>query len=124
MRSLVLVDTFEVWVDDEDPNEARAVLDYMGEHCADATLENVSDRFGFHPNTLAALVKRATGTTFSQTMRSMRMRRAGRLLLDGGVSVERAARDCGYRSPAAFARVFRQTYGMTPGAYAASRRVP
>ncbi len=48
---------------------------------------------------------------------SLRLQRAGRMLLEGALSIKEASFACGFRNVETFHRAFRMHYGLTPGAY-------
>ncbi len=115
-RELVLPCVVRVSLDASDDNLARDMLAYAGEHVAEASLAGVAERFGLHPNTASALVRRATGKTFSQMLRATRMARARELLASCDMSVEQVSRACGYENTASFYRAYRKTFGHAPRA--------
>ena len=118
MRDIYLVSTVRVLVPDTKDEKAEEILAYVAAHCDTATLTGVAERFSFHPNTVGALVKRATGKTFSQVLRELRMQRARELLERPDVAVAQVARLCGYENPSNFYRVFKEEFGVTPRAWA------
>ena len=113
-RELALPCTLRVAVADPDDGLVRDMLAYVGQHCGEASLAGVAERFGLHPNTASALVRRATGKTFSQVLRASRMARARELLASCDMSVEQVSRACGYENTASFYRAFRNAYGHAP----------
>ena len=113
-RELALPCTLRVAVADPDDALAYDMLAYVGQHCGEASLAGVAERFGLHPNTASALVRRATGKTFSQVLRASRMARARELLASCDMSVEQVSRACGYENTASFYRAFRNAYGHAP----------
>lgn len=64
-----------------------------------------------------------SGTTPAQLLQLLRMRVARRLLSQG-VGIQDAAEQVGYRSQAAFSRVFQRTEGMAPSALRRGRPWP
>ena len=69
--------------------------------------------FHFH-RVFAAMV----GETLNQFITRLRAERAAaRLSLNPGQSITEIALDCGYSSPAAFSRAFREAFGVSPSAW-------
>lgn len=95
-----------------------SVLNYMTDHLADATLDSTAAHLNYHRNTVAALLKREIGRTFSEVMREYRLERAAALLASTDLDVDHVATLCGYEHIPSFYRVFKQQYGVTPGLYA------
>ncbi|XEC92946.1 response regulator [Paenibacillus tarimensis] len=81
------------------------------------TLREVADHLLFSPNYLGTLFKEETGQNFSEFLIMQRMRRAGELLRDPKLKVYEVADRVGYRYMPYFTRQFKETFGMTPGAY-------
>ena len=67
--------------------------------------------------------KELFGTTFMQDMIRSRMEYAAMLLKTTGMTVAEIAAQCGYKSYAHFARIFKQQTGMTPIEYRKSGEV-
>lgn len=118
MKDIYLVSTVRVVVPDTKDETAEEILAYLAANCDTATLTGTAERFSFHPNTVSSLIKRATGKTFSQVLREMRMQRACELLGRPDVPIAQVARLCGYENPSNFYRVFREEFGVTPRAWA------
>ena len=114
MRVITLATTVRLAVPDSRDALASAMLEYVAAHCDDVTLRGLAERFGVHPNTASAIVRRASGKTFSQVVHEARMARAGEMLASGAVPVSQVARACGYENPASFYRAFRAASGHAP----------
>ncbi|UUX50606.1 AraC family transcriptional regulator [Nisaea acidiphila] len=61
------------------------------------------------------------GETVQETLRRVRMMRAGYALRSGGRSVTEIALEAGYESPEGFARAFKQGFELSPSQYRKSR---
>lgn len=114
MKDVYVVSTVKVSVPDEPADHLHEALSYMSQNCANATLSDVATHVGMHPNTVGALLRRSTGKTFSQLIRTMRMARAAALLEYGKLPVLQVAHLCGYEDPRGFYRAFREEFGETP----------
>ncbi len=113
-RVLHVADTVSVAVSDDGVDTAEQIRAFMRSNCANVTLGQVAEHFSLHPNTVSAILKRATGATFSRVLLEMRMARAQEMLRDAGMSVEKVACACGYENPASFYRAYRHAYGHAP----------
>ena len=96
-------------------DRAVSVLSYIRRNCAQATLEGTARHFSYHPNTIALLVKKYTGQSFSHYLREVRMEKAKLLLQQTSLPVAEVAALVGYRHVTSFYRSFRERYGGTPG---------
>jgi AraC-like DNA-binding protein len=84
---------------------------------ADArALEAWAAEAGASARTLARLFQRETGMSFAQWRQQARLLESLRRLAAGD-AVTAVAIDCGYRSPSAFAAMFRRALGVAPTAY-------
>jgi transcriptional regulator GlxA family with amidase domain len=72
---------------------------------------------GLERRTLLRRFAAATGMTPIEYCRAVRVARARELLEGGNTSQKQIAQSLGYKDVASFARVFRKTAGLPPGAY-------
>jgi len=66
--------------------------------------------------------RRTMGKTPTELVNAARMRRAAHLLRMTSRSVLEISGDCGYKDPAQFHRIFKNTYGVPPGRYRREER--
>ncbi|MEU9388374.1 helix-turn-helix domain-containing protein, partial [Streptomyces sp. NPDC048279] len=74
------------------------------------------------PSRFAHLFTRETGLPPMRAPRAARLRHAARLLESTDLTVGRVAAASGFPSPFHFNRVFRERYGVPPGAYRSGER--
>ena len=101
------------------PEEAQQYLDYIDSHFSDPDLSVtvLSDVFDRHRTLISKGVKAASGLTFTDYLRSARIREALRRIDSGNPNIMQIATDVGYVSYSTFKRAFQQTQGMTPTEY-------
>jgi AraC-like DNA-binding protein len=87
------------------------------------TLEDTGRVVGITGHYLGKLFHKQTGVTFHRYLKTLRMRRAGELLQNTGLTLERISAEVGYTDTSNFVRAFRSVFGMTPGEYGASFRI-
>ena len=90
------------------------MLASMARTCDTACLQSVACEFERHPNTVARMVRDASGLTFGEVLLEMRMQRA-KALEKAGVDVAQASRACGYEKPARFREAYEHYLGMRTG---------
>lgn len=83
----------------------------------DVSLKEAAEDLRISESHLADVFKHETGRTFVQVLTTCRMEEARRLLDDPRNQVAEVARQCGYRDPGYFARVFRRYWGSSPRAF-------
>lgn len=94
------------------------VIDHIRDNPAgDLSLDGLADvaalsRFHFH-----RVFRAVTGETAAQAVRRVRLNTASHLLVRSRDPIARIARQVGYPSVASFARVFRDSFGVTPLAF-------
>jgi AraC family transcriptional regulator len=59
----------------------------------------------------------STGETMSDTIRQLRLKRAGYKLRMGAVDITEVALAAGYQTHAAFGKAFKQEYGLSPSEF-------
>lgn len=90
------------------------MLASMARTCDAACLQSVAREFERHPNTVARMVRDATGLTFGEVLLEMRMQRAD-ALEKAGVDVAQTSRACGYEKPARFREAYEHYLGTRTG---------
>ncbi len=102
-------------------HRVQRVLDLMtadlaGEH----TLASLAAAVALSPSRLAHLFSSQTGAPIMETLTSIRLRQAARLLEYTPESVSAIAEAVGFSSPFYFSRQFARRYGRSPRAYRAT----
>jgi two-component system response regulator YesN len=82
-----------------------------------ASVSEISERLGLHPNYFSSLFKHRTGQTFSDYLRSVRIKKAMELMTTTNLKVYEIACQVGYNDNAQFYRAFRQVTGVPPGQF-------
>ena len=78
------------------------------------TVEQLSDRLGVGSRHLSRLFTRHIGASPVQTAKTIRIRKAKRLLNQGGLKMSEIALQSGFSSVRRFNAVFREVYGRSP----------
>ncbi|KOV64697.1 helix-turn-helix domain-containing protein [Streptomyces sp. MMG1121] len=86
------------------------------------TVRSLAESVALSPSRFAHLFTLRTGRSPMRALREARLRQAARLLRATDLTVERVAAASGFPSPHHFSRVFRERYGVPPGAYRAGGR--
>jgi AraC family transcriptional regulator len=96
----------------------QRIVDYLHDHLDEKfDLERLAALAHLSPYHFHRTYRGLLGETVYDTIRRLRLRRAALDLLEGRLSVERAAVRAGYTSQAAFTRAFRTEYGEPPARY-------
>lgn len=101
----------------DDAPISEQMTGYMEQHLEQVTLADVGAHFGYHPNYVSSLLRKQTGSTFSQILLRMRMDRACLLLRTTDLPIERIATMAGYPDTSNFYRIFRKVLGESPRGY-------
>jgi two-component system, response regulator YesN len=96
----------------------------IANHYSDPALSlfEVSRRVGVSVQYLGRLFRRHTNRGFHDHLKGIRLERARDLLAASNATVHEVAVRVGYDDTSNFIRLFRQTYGLTPHAYAQTVR--
>jgi AraC-like DNA-binding protein len=84
-------------------------------------LEEWAVTLGVSDRTITRAFRQATGLSFAQWRRALRVHHALTLLADGW-DVHGTSEQLGYAQPSTFIAAFQQVMGVTPGAFVAGRR--
>lgn len=86
-----------------------------------AQMAKVAKLSRFH---FSRLFREARGISPGQYLDGLRLVMAMRLVQTGEYAVKDVAKQCGFRSSSYFCRVFRKTFGITPGSITTSQQFP
>ncbi len=100
-----------------DARLSRAVEAVLREPAQPWTIASMAAVCNLSRATFARQFAQLSGLTPLELVTSLRMELAARLLSRENLSAERVSEQCGYASQAAFGRVFKQHYGVGPGAW-------
>ncbi|MDH0749587.1 AraC family transcriptional regulator [Pseudomonas sp. GD03842] len=100
------------------------VMGYIREHIADPgmTLTDAAAAAFLSPNYLTHLLRKETGSSFSELVLERRMRLARTHLVNGSKPLSHVAEICGFADEAYFSRRFRKAHGMPPGQFRREQR--
>lgn len=94
-----------------------SILSYMNLHKNEATLSSVAEEFHYHPNYLSGLIKKYTNKSFSEIIQEGKMQEACYYLKHTDMPIDDIVQLMNYYDRSYFNRVFKKTFGMTPGEY-------
>ncbi len=100
-------------------NTALAVI---SQNLSTVNLADVADSVAMSPGAFSRFFHQASGITFSDLVRRLRISRACHLLTSTDLPISRIQEDCGYRNPSNFNRRFREETGTTPREYRRDHR--
>lgn len=99
-------------------NRLSAITTYIQEnYTGDMSLEEVAGIFDYSPNYLSRMFRKYAGITFKSYVQSIRLGYAVKNLEHQKLSISEVALRNGFSGSKAFARAFRQKYGMLPSEY-------
>ena len=87
------------------------------DHIPELSVENIAKQMNFSQSYLCATFKKETGETLQQYIIDFKLHVAKELITVYGVSFQNTAAILGYSGYSAFARAFKNKYGITPKQY-------
>lgn len=93
------------------------IVQYIGEHYQDVTVESTAKQFNYHPNSLSRILKKYTGSTFSDIIQKFRINAAKDYLEHTTMSIDEIVSLVGYANKSYFYRIFREETGMSPAEF-------
>lgn len=94
------------------------IQQFLEKNCDEPiTLEQVSEEIGMDKFTLCKYYRRETGKTVMDSLRTIRMQRAKKLLCYSLAPISDIGKQCGYDSVSYFIKNFREETGCTPLQY-------
>lgn len=101
----------------------QAALDAIFENLDRAVpLAELADEAGFSPYHFHRVFRSLVGEAPAELARRLRIERAAYILGESGSPVGETALDAGFESPEAFARAFRDAYGVPPSRFGLAKR--
>ena len=107
---------------DSTGNSVTEILNYLNRHYQSVTLREAAKHFGYSTSHFSTLIKESTERTFLQIIRDIKLNQACHVLRETSLSNLAICELVGYESPEHFMRIFKKTYGMTPGEYRKKNR--
>ncbi|MDU6522336.1 helix-turn-helix transcriptional regulator [Enterococcus devriesei] len=93
------------------------ILAYIDVRLEQVTLEEVAQKFHFHPNYLSSLLKEKTGQAFTEIVLLRRIQRCKLYLEQTDLTIQTIVERLGYKDKAFFYKRFKQIEGLTPRQY-------
>lgn len=97
--------------------ETMYILRYMQQNYTTITLSHLAEFFHYSERQIQRIISSATGQTFSENIRSLRMGRAIELLRESNLTISDISASLGYSDVGNFRKVFKKYYGVTPQEY-------
>ena len=96
----------------------KDIISYIDFHYAeDLSLSFFSQMFNLTKPYLSSLFKKETGSTLTDFIHQVRIRRAITMINSSSLTIHTIATSCGYHDINYFIRIFKRTYGMSPKQY-------
>jgi AraC-like DNA-binding protein len=100
-----------------EPHVRQAVMLLHREFARDWTLDALARAVGLSRSVLAERFRDAMGDTPLAYLRTVRLQRAMRLLVDGAQTLEQVALEVGYHDAFGFSKAFKKAVGESPGEF-------
>lgn len=105
-------------IDSASVKRIRPALEYIDENYSSAiTLQEISDHLGLNPAYFCRIFRSATGSTFTEYLSYVRVRKSEVLLRTTGKSITDISNDVGFSSVTYYNRVFKKIMNCTPTVY-------
>ncbi|HJD45611.1 MAG TPA: helix-turn-helix domain-containing protein [Candidatus Mediterraneibacter norfolkensis] len=108
---------FNTFLDCASESGYSEILNYIQRNYRTVTINELAKKFNYSPSYLSKMIRQLTGESFTSLIRTMKMTKAGDMLLNTSLSVEAISGKTGYNSADHFTRVFKKYYGMPPQKY-------
>lgn len=103
----------------EKPDSFLPVLQYIQNHYDTVSLQEICEKYHYSPAYLSRIIKKYTGSTFSQIITEKKMEQAEHLLNHTQRSITDIAQELGYHDASHFSTVFRKHHQQSPSQYRA-----
>ncbi len=93
------------------------IIQYMQKHYTTVTLQELASFFNYSDRQIQRIITTATGKSFSDNIKQMRMLKSRELIRSTTLSVSEIADYLGYYDASNFRQTFKKYFGLTPGEY-------
>lgn len=93
------------------------ITDYIKEHYAFITIQDLAHAFHFHEDYFNRLIKSKAGITYSEYVQKIRLDKAEQLLISSNLTIDEIAAAVGYNNKGYFYKLFQARFGTTPYLY-------
>lgn len=97
--------------------DIAAIISFISQNYKTVQLASVAQQFHYTANSMGKFIKKQTGRSFSDLLRSVRLKRSFYLLSRTTLSIQEIANQLGYSERGYFEKVFKQYCGISPAAY-------
>lgn len=95
----------------------RILMNYLQNHCADASLANVAAICNYSERQLSRIIKEELDCSFTQLRQQIRLKKACALLKNQSLTIKEISKNLGFINESYFCKVFRSEYHLTPMEY-------
>ncbi len=99
------------------------ILNYIYRHYNQCGLNDLADKFGYHPKYLSSLIRRHTGRSYRQLLVDIRLQNAAQYLLHSDRTIDEVFEVIGYQDKSSFYQSFKKQFGLSPGRYREENRI-
>ena len=98
------------------------ILDIRQNYSSPITLDSVSEKYGYSPNYISKMIKKATGMTFKNYVNDIKLKTAYNLILYSDTPFKNIAFDVGYENYVSFHNIFIKKFNISPSHLRNSRK--
>jgi AraC-like DNA-binding protein len=97
---------------------SQLILEYIHQNYdKPISLTMLADELGMNSSYLSAFIKNNLGTGFVEYVSELRIEKSVKLLMNGKLSIQQIAEDCGYETVHSFIRNFKKKFRVPPNEY-------
>jgi len=93
------------------------IENYIRQNYKDATLKSTAEHFYLSPQYLSTIIKKQTGKSFTEIIRTIKMQHARDMLMNTKMKIDDICEAVGYHDTTQFIRTFKKQFGSTPKQY-------
>ncbi|MCD8232258.1 MAG: AraC family transcriptional regulator [Clostridiales bacterium] len=102
---------------EESDQNLMEILQYIREHFATVTLQEISDHFNYSQRQMRRIIKNGTGHNFSELIKQQKLNKSADLLKTENLSLDEICQQTGFHDTGYFCRFFKENMGMTPSQF-------
>ena len=100
-----------------EPRDISEIIQYIFDNHQTISIQALAEHFHYQPSYLSTLIKRHTGSSFSDILHNARFKKALIMLKETSYTVDSIMRAVGYSDRTWFTKKFKERYSLLPSEY-------
>lgn len=93
------------------------IIQYIVDNCVSVSINSLAEYFNYSPNYISILIKKYSGSSFSDILHNVRFKKAAQMLTESLLPIVEIMDSVGYTNRTWFTKKFQDRYQLSPSEY-------